>query len=129
MPVIAVGWDMYDPRLTVKATLAEDLPIGGCGWIDTDGLIYASDNSQSRCHGCALEAGVAGEKVVLVTYGRLRVADTFEEGTLVYTQEAGDGTGSPPGTTQPASHNPVGYTIEPHLMLIHPDGLNWIGGN
>jgi len=126
--VTAVGWDMYDPRLTVKGVLAEVLPIGGCGFIHTDGLIYASDDDDDKCHGFALEAGAVGDMIVLVTYGRLKVEDTFDEGTLVYTQHAGSGTGSPPGTTDPGSHHAVGYTIDTHLMLLHTGALNWKGG-
>jgi len=127
--VTAIGWDMYDPRLTVKGELAEALPIGGCGFIHTDGLIYASDDDESKCHGFALEAGAVGDIIVLVTYGRLRVSDTFDEGTNVFTQHAGSAIGSAPGTTNAGGHNPVGYTIDTHLMLVHTGGLNWLGGN
>lgn len=127
--VTAVGWDMYDPRLTVKAVLAEALGIGDCGFIHTDGLIYASDDNQSRCHGCALEAGAVDDMIVLVTHGRLRMVTAQTPGAPVYTQHAGAGVGSPPDDTDPGSHNPVGFAIEAYLIFVHVDGANATGGN
>ena len=130
-PTVAVGWDMYDPRMTVKATVKSDqtIDIGDCCWIDSNGLINVSDTDQDRCHGCALEAATGGDELTLVTHGRLKMVTAQEEGNLVYAQDTTALIGSPPDDTQAASYAPVGFAIEEYLIQVHIDNLSTVGGH
>jgi len=113
----AVGWDMYDPRMTLKAVTAEAITKGACCYIHTDGLIYLSDDSEDRIHGCALTTEAAGSELVLVTHGRLKVVDTNTIGNLAYGQaNAG---GSVPNTT--VAGQVCGFCIAATMIFVHID--------
>ena len=116
----AVGWDMYDPRMTLKAAAGEDIEKGACCWIHTDGLIYLSDDSEDKVHGCALTDAKSGDELVLVTHGRLKVVDTNTIGNLAYGQ-ANDG-GSVPNTTN-AGHV-CGFCIAATMIFVHIDSVS-----
>ena len=114
----AVGWDMYDPRLTLKGEAAEDdIGVGACCWISTNGEIYLTDDIQSRVHGCALTAADDGDELVLVTHGRLRVTDSNAMGALVYGQ-LNEGGSAPNATTD---GNVCGFSVENYLIFVHID--------
>ena len=113
----AVGWDMYDPRMTLKAAAAEAISVGECCWIHTDGLIYISDNIEDRVHGCALTTAAIGDELVLVTHGRLKVVDTNTIGNLAYGQA--DANGSAPNTT--AAGQVCGFCIAADMIFVHID--------
>jgi len=117
----AVGWDMYDPRMTLKGTAGEDgIEVGVCCWIHTDGLIYLTDNIQDRIHGCALTAANEGDELTLITHGRLKVVDTNTIGALIYGQaNAG---GSVPNTT--VAGQVCGFSIEADLLFVHIDSVS-----
>ncbi len=113
----AIGWDMYDPRMTLKAVTAEAITMGTCCWIDTDGLVYLTDNGEDRIHGCALTTEAAGNEIVLVTHGRLKVVDTNTIGALIYGQQ--NAGGSVPNTT--TTGQICGFSIEATLLFVHID--------
>ena len=115
----AVGWDMYDPRMTLKGTVVstDTLFVGACCWIDSNGYVNLSDNGEDRIHGCALTAANAGDEVVLVTHGRLKVVDTNTIGALIYGQQNADG--SVPNTT--TTGQICGFSIEATLLFVHID--------
>ena len=115
----AVGWDMYDPRMTLKATVVstDTLFVGACCWIDSNGYVNLSDNGEDRIHGCALTAANAGDEVVLVTHGRLKVVDTNTIGALIYGQQ--NAGGSVPNTT--TTGQICGFSIEATLLFVHID--------
>jgi len=127
----AVGWDMYDPRMTLKATVktGETVGIGDCCYIDSNGYINVSDTSQDKTHGCALMAASAGDELVLVTHGRLKMVTEQTPGALVYPQDTADGTGSPPDDAQAGTEEPVGFAIEAYLIFVHIDNLSAVGGH
>ena len=116
----AVGWDMYDPRMTLKATTAEDIEKGACCWIHTDGLIYLTDNISNTVHGCALTTEALGNELVLVTHGRLKVVDTNTIGALARGQQ-NDG-GSVPNTT--AAGQICGFCIAADMIFVHIDSVS-----
>jgi len=114
----AVGWDMYDPRLTLKGEAGEDdIEVGACCHISTNGEIWLTDNNTSIVHGCALTSADDGDELVLVTHGRLRVATSNTPGAQVYGQ-INDG-GSVPDDN--AEGNVVGFAIENYLVFVHID--------
>ena len=115
----AVGWDMYDPRMTLKATVVstDTLFVGACCYIDANGYINLSDNGEDRIHGCALTAANPGDEVVLVTHGRLKVVDTNTIGALIYGQQNAGGT--VPNTT--TTGQICGFSIEATLLFVHID--------
>ena len=118
MVYTAVGWDMYDPRMTLKGEAGEDdIGIGACCWFSGNGEIYLTDNVQSRVHGCALTMADDGDELVLVTHGRLRVPDTNTMGALVYGQD-NEGGSAPNVIT---SGNVCGFAIEANLIFVHID--------
>ena len=120
MPAEAVGWDMYDPRLTVKGTLAEAIGLGDCCWIHTDGLVYLSDNVEDKCNGCGLTAGAIGDEITLVTHGRLRMVTAQTPGANVLS--CGLSGGGPPddGGSGPI----VGFAAETYLIIVHIDSVS-----
>ena len=118
----AVGWDMYDPRMTLKATVATGVTVnkGYCCRIDNAGEIVvdlSGGGTEERVHGCALTDASAGDELVLVTHGRLRVVDTQIMGDLVYGQQQANG--SCPNTA--AAGKQVGFAIEANLIFVHID--------
>jgi len=127
----AVGWDMYDPRMTIKATVktGETVGIGDCCYIDSNGFINVSDTTIDKTHGCALMAANAGDELVLVTHGRLRMVTEQTPAAFVYAQDTIAGTGSPPDDTQASGYEPVGFAIEAYLIFVHIDNLSAKGGN
>lgn len=116
----AVGWDMYDPRMTIKAVTAEDIEKGACCWVHTDGLIYLTDNIDNTVQGCALTTEASGNELVLVTHGRLKVVDTNTIGALVYGQQ--NNGGSVPNTTN--AGNVCGFCIAADLIFVHIDSVS-----
>ena len=131
MPSVAKGWDMYDPRLTIKATVAAlgaqggaafTIDIGDCCYIDGNGAIQVSEDTEDKCHGCALKAAVGGDELVLITHGRLKMVTAQTPGHNVYSQHAGQDTGSPPDDT---SAGPiVGFAAEEYLIVVHIDSVS-----
>jgi len=129
--VEAVGWDMYDPRLTVKAMVALlgaqtgaafTVGIGDCCYIDGNGAIQVSEDTEDKCHGCALEAAVGGDELVLVTHGRLRMVTAQTPGGNVMSPHAGADTGAPPDD---AGAGPiVGFAAETYLIIVHIDSVS-----
>ena len=117
----AVGWDMYDPRMTLKGTVVstDTLFVGACCYIDSDGYINLTDNGEDKVHGCALTAANPGTEVTLVTHGRLKVATTpaNTKGALAYGQNAAGG--NVPFTN--TNGHIVGFCIEADLLFIHID--------
>jgi len=87
--VEAVGWDMYDPRMTLKGTLVETVHLGDCCYIAADGIHFT--DATETIHGCALMAGVLGDEIVLITHGRLKMVDIQVPGVLVYGPDGGSG--------------------------------------
>jgi len=116
----AVGWDMYDPRMTLKAEAGEAIEKGACCWIHTDGLIYLTDNVEDRIHGCALTDASSGDELVLITHGRLKVVDTNTIGALVYGQQ--NNGGSVPNTT--ATGQICGFSITATMIFVHIDSVS-----
>jgi hypothetical protein len=122
----SVGWDMYDPRMTIKATVLDgltDIFVGDCCRIDSNGYITTDlgNGANNRVHGLALTTAKALDKLVLVTHGRLKVEDTQADiGDLV----------NGPNTTAASSPNtaltghPCGFAIEAKLLFIHIDNLS-----
>lgn len=122
--VEAVGWDMYDPRLTIKAEVytGETVGIGDCCYIDGNGYINVSDTDEDKCHGCALEAATAGDMLVLVTNGRLRMVTAQTPGANVNSSQGASGTGNPPddGGAGPI----VGFAVEEYLVFVNIDSVS-----
>jgi len=112
--VEAVGWDMYDPRLTVKGTCSDALEIGWCAFIHTDGLIYYSGSTQT-VHGCALKEAAVDDEVTLVTHGRLRMVTAQNKGVVVKGPTSGSGSPPDDGLTGKI----CGYSIEEYLIFVH----------
>ncbi len=112
--VEAVGWDMYDPRLTIKGKAAEALSLGDCAYIHTDGLIYYTDATED-IDGCALKAVAVGEEVTLVTHGRLRMVTAQTPGSAV--QGPNGGSGTPPDDG--GGGRICGMVISTYLILVH----------
>lgn len=120
MPSEAMGWDGYDPRLTVKGVLAEAVDLADCCYVAGDGLIYLSDNGEDKCHGCALKAGAIGDTATLITHGRLRMVTAQTPGANVLScNQAG---GSPPddGGGGPI----VGFAVETYLIIVNIDSVS-----
>lgn len=122
--VIGTGWDMYDPRLTIKATVktGETVGLGDCCYIDGNGYINVSDTDEERCHGCALKAAVAGEKLVLIMNGRLRVQTAQTPGDPVKSQKLASGTGSCPDDA--GTGFAVGFAIEEYVIAVNIDSVS-----
>ncbi len=131
MAVVAVGWDMYDPRLTIKATVAAlgaqtaaafTIDIGDCCYIDGNGDIQVSEDTQDRCHGCALMAAEGGDELVLVTHGRLKMETAQTPGADVMSPHAGADVGQPPddGGAGPV----VGFAVEEYLIVVNIDSVS-----
>ncbi|GAG95137.1 unnamed protein product [marine sediment metagenome] len=126
--VEAVGWDMYDPRLTLKANVKQyfddgttvyAIAIGDCCYIDGNGLIQLSDADKSTVHGCALMAAVGGDELTLVTHGRLRMVTAQTPGDDIKSDNTeADGGGEPPSTTN-ATGSVCGYAISAYLVWVH----------
>ena len=116
----AVGWDMYDPRMTLKGVTAEDITKGCCCWIGSNGLIYLTDNIINTVHGCALTTEAAGNELVLVTHGRLKVVDTNTIGALAKGQQ-NDG-GSVPNTN--SAGQVCGFCIAAKMIFVHIDSVS-----
>ena len=111
-----VGWDMYDPRTTIKVEAAEDLGIGKGCYIASDGKAYLDDNSVSNMvHGVPLKSVKAGEQVVLVTHGRLytTVLQTIGNKAKVSTASGG----AVISTT--LSGVTAGFAIGAYLIMVH----------
>jgi len=115
----AVGWDMYDPRLTLKGTVVstDTIFVGACCYIDSNGYVNLTDDGQDRVHGCALTTANPGDEVVLITHGRLKVKDTNTIGALIYGQAASGG--NVPNTN--VSGQVCGFAIEANLLFVHID--------
>ena len=118
----AVGWDMYDPRMTLKATVATGVTVhlGYCCRINVSGEIVvdlSGGGTEERVHGCALTAAGAGDELVLVTHGRLKVVDTQIMGDLVWGQE--EANGSCPNTLELGKQ--IGFAISADLIFVHID--------
>ncbi len=118
----AVGWDMYDPRMTLKATVVstDTLFVGACCWIDSNGYVNLSDNIEDRIHGCALTAANPGDEVTLITHGRLKVVDTNTIGALIYGQNTA--LGEVPNTN--VAGQVCGFAIEATLLFVHIDSAS-----
>jgi hypothetical protein len=112
--VEAVGWDMYDPRLTIKGRAAEALGLGDCAYLHTDGLIYYTDATED-VHGCALKAVEIDDEVTLVTHGRLRMVTAQTPGNPVMGPNGGSGTPPDDG----GGGRLCGMAIETYLILVH----------
>ena len=121
---LAIGWDMYDPRLTLKGTVVstDTLFVGACCYIDANGYINLTDDAGGfdRIHGCALTAANPGDEVTLITHGRLKVVDTNTIGALIYGQA--DSGGTVPNTN--VSGQICGFAIEATLLFIHIDSAS-----
>lgn len=115
--VEAVGWDMYQPRSTIKVEAAEAIGKGECCYIlNTDGLAYLCDAGENnKCHGVALNGVAAGEMVTLVTDGRLRVATAQTIGNQAFSGNINGGTAP---TTTLATGIVVGMAIADYLVLV-----------
>jgi len=118
----AVGWDMYDPRMTLKATVATGVTVnlGYCCRINNVGEIVvdlSGGGAEERVHGCALTAAGAGDELVRVTHGRLKVVDTQIMGDLVYGQQ--EANGSCPNTA--GNGKQVGFAVAADLIFVHID--------
>jgi len=114
---------MYDPRLTLKGTAGEDdIEVGACCWISASyGDIFLCDDAVSIVHGCALTRADEGDELVLITHGRLRVADDNVIGAQVYCQHNA-GRGSAPNTS--IHGNVCGFSIENNLIFVHTDSVS-----
>jgi len=133
---VAVGWDMYDPRMTIKATVAMlgtdtaaafDIDIGDCCFINGSGEIEVTDHSVSKTHGCALMAAEGGDELVLITHGRLKMVTEQTPGALVYPQDTAVDVGSPPDDTLYSTMPPCGFAIEAYLIFVHIDNASLAG--
>lgn len=118
-----VSWDMYDPRTTIKVEAAEDLKAGYACYIASNGKAYHCDDSiNNQFHGCALKATSSGDKVTLVTHGRLNViiAQTIGNKAKVTTSSGGN----TPSTT--LSGVAAGFAIAEYVVFVHaePQGNN-----
>ena len=131
MAVVAQGWDMYDPRLTVKATVAAlgaqtaaafVIDIGDCCYIDGNGDIQVSETTQDRCHGCALMAAEGGDELVLVTHGRLKMVTAQTPGNDVMSPHAGADVGQPP--SDGGAGQVVGFAVEEYLIVVNIDSVS-----
>jgi len=110
------GWDMYEPRSTIKAEAAEAIKACYACYIASDGKAYLCDNTvNNMVHGVALKAVAAGEQVVLVTHGRLYVTilQTIGNKAKVTTSSGGN----VPSTT--LSGVTCGSAIGAYLVLVH----------
>ena len=116
----AEGWDMYDPRMTLKAVTAEDITKGACCWIAANGLVYLTDNLDNTVQGCALTTEAEGNEIVLVTHGRLKVVDDNTIGALAYAQQ-NDG-GSVPNTNN--AGQVCGFCIAVDMIFVHIDAVS-----
>jgi len=127
----AVGWDMYDPRMTLKATVktGQTVGIGDCCYIDGNGVINVSDTDEDKCHGCALMAATGGDELVLITHGRLKMVTEQIPGALVYPQDTTADIGSPPDDLLTGTIEPCGFAIEAYLIFVHIDNLSAVGGH
>lgn len=115
--VTAIGWDMYEPRTTLKAVAVETIEKGESVYIHTDGLVYVVDNTKSDvCHGWALEAAAAGDYLTIVTEGRLNIVTTQTIGARVYTGNVAGG--SAPSTTLAAVGVICGYAVTANLVAL-----------
>lgn len=112
-----VRWDMYDPRLTIKAIAGGAIDRGDSCFVHTDGKAYVTDNGENaKFHGCALKDTLINEMVTLVTHGRLYVKETQTiGGKAMVMQTAG---GGPPGTDKSGTAC-AGYAIAANLVFIH----------
>lgn len=111
--VEAVGWDMYDPRLTVKGTALEVIHLGDCCYIDADGVRYT--DATEKINGCALKAYAIGDEVTLITHGRLRMVTAQVPGAEV--SGPNGGTGTPPDDA--GGGRACGFAIEEYLIFVH----------
>lgn len=118
------SWDMYDPRTTIKAEAVEAIAACyGC-YIASNGKAYLCDDSvNNQVHGVSLKAVGLGEKVTLVTHGRLNVdvTQTIGNKANVSNQEGG----GVPGTDKAGSAK-VGFAIAAKVVMVHiePQGNN-----
>jgi hypothetical protein len=133
MPSVAIGWDMYDPRLTIKATVAALgaqggaaflIDIGDCCYIDGSGDIQVSEDTEDKCHGCALMAASGGDELVLITHGRLKMETAMTPGSNVFSNHAGQDTGSPPVDTSVGGSPIVGFAVEEYLIVVNIDSVS-----
>jgi len=118
------SWDMYDPRTTIKAEAVEDIAACyGC-YIAPDGKAYLDDNAvNNQVHGVSLKGVKAGEKVVLVTHGRLNVdADQTIGNKAKVVATSGGGVPS----TAAGGTAVVGFAIATRVVMVHiePQGNN-----
>jgi len=118
------SWDMYDPRTTIKAEAVEAIPACyGC-YIASDGKAYLDDNTiNNQVHGVSLQAVAAGEKVCLVTHGRLNVDTTQTIGNKAkVSNQSGGGV---PGTDKSGTCT-AGFAIAAKVVMVHiePQGNN-----
>lgn len=127
--VVAVGWDMYDPRLTIKGKAATAFEIGYCGYIkSSDGLLYATatdfnGSAVETVHGCALKKAAIDDELVLITHGRLKMVTEQTEGNLIKGPTVTDSEGvSPPSTT--LTGRTCGFAIEDYLVFVHIDNAS-----
>lgn len=112
----AISWDMYDPRSTIKAQAAEDIAAGYACYIASDGKAYLCDDGvNNQVHGVALKATSSGEKVTLITHGRLNViiAQTIGNKAKVTTASGGNS----PSTT--LSGVCAGFAIAAYVVFVH----------
>ncbi|TEU08468.1 hypothetical protein E3J20_08520 [Candidatus Bathyarchaeota archaeon] len=124
--VEAVGWDMYDPRLSIKATVAAlgaqtaaafTIDIGDCCYIDGNGEIQVSETTEDKCHGCALMAATGGDELVLITHGRLKMVTAQTPGSDVKSPHAGADVGQPPDDG--GGGQVVGFAVEEYLIVVN----------
>lgn len=122
MVVVATGWEMYDLRSTVKGQVYnETILIGQCCYIDANG-INLSDDDASKCHGVALKNAVAGDKLVLVTEGRLLVQTAQVPGADVKSPKEGSGVGSAPDDGGTGSK--VGFATAEYVIQVNIDSVS-----
>lgn len=120
----SVGWDMYDPRMTIKATVNADVVKVYKGYacqINSSGEIIVDLSGDDRVHGLALTDANPGDKLVIVTHGRLKTVHAQDTiGDIAY--GGTDADGCTPDTI--LTGTPCGWAIEEYLLFIHIDNLS-----
>ncbi|GAH74460.1 unnamed protein product, partial [marine sediment metagenome] len=72
---------------------------------------------EDKCHGCALQAAVGGDELVLVTHGRLRMVTAQTPGADVKSPHAGADVGQPPDEN--GGGQVVGFAVEEYLIVVN----------
>ena len=112
MPAVeCTGILNYDPHDTIKVTAGEDLSMGECCYIHTDGEAYAVDDGLStKVAGVALKDISENEKITLITRCRMKVDTTQTIGARIYTGAVSGG--SAPSSTLATDGVCCGYAYE-----------------